>query len=195
MNGIRVLLVYGTRYGHTEKVAERIAASLGQAGAQVTTYCGDRVPEHFHPQHFDAAIIAGSVIGGKHQRYLAHFVKEHVRWLNHVPSAFVSVSGAAASVADGSRERARQQIEAFLRVTGWQPSTAEAVGGAYSYSRYNPFMRWFMRRIAAKDGVPTDGSSDVVLTDWPRLDAFAGDFVRTATPKVSAPAESELAPR
>jgi menaquinone-dependent protoporphyrinogen oxidase len=34
-----------------------------------------------------------------------------------------------------------------------------------------------MRRIARKEGAPTDTSRDHELTDWPALDRFVSDLV------------------
>jgi len=41
------------------------------------------------------------------------------------------------------------------------------------YSRYDPITRWIMKKIAAKEGGPTDTSRDYELTDWEAVDHFA----------------------
>src|SRR5690348_16781972 len=93
----RVLLVYGTSYGHTERIARRIAERLGQHNLAVTVFRGDDLESNRSLDRFDAVIVGGSIIGGKHQRYIIDFVVKNLAWLNSHPSAFFSVSGSASS--------------------------------------------------------------------------------------------------
>ena len=92
-----ILVVYGTAYGHTERVARRVGQVLGRAGLHVTLLRGDRMPPSLRPELFDGIVVAASVISGKHQRYIHRFVSTNVALLNSVQSAFLSISGAAAS--------------------------------------------------------------------------------------------------
>ena len=52
---------------------------------------------------------------------------------------------------------------------------------ALLYRQYNFFMRWVMKRIAAKAGGDTDTSRDYEYTDWNDVRAFAGQFGRMVT--------------
>ena len=67
-------------------------------------------------------------------------------------------------------------IDRFLRRTGWHPTMTKPVAGALLYTRYNPFMRWFMKRIVQKGGGDTDTTRDYEYTDWNDLRAFADQF-------------------
>jgi menaquinone-dependent protoporphyrinogen oxidase len=89
--------------------------------------------------------------------------------LNVAPSAFVSVSGAAA----GSPDQARECVEEFFRQTGWHPAIWATFAGAMAYTQYGPVLRWIMKLISRRQGGPTDTSRDHEMTDWAAVDQFA----------------------
>ena len=93
-----------------------------------------------------------------------------------MPSAFFSVSASAASRDERGRSQARACIVRFLDATGWYPPLTESIAGSIDYTRYNPLLRWWMRRICAESGGPTDTSRDHELTDWRQVDRFAISF-------------------
>src|SRR5690348_18343199 len=113
-----ILIVYGTSYGHTAKVVGRMADVLERQGCSVDVFRGDRLPEAFAVGGYQGFLVAASVIGGKHQRYIAEFVRRHSSELSAVPSCFVSVSASA----QDSPERARECAGVLLRQTSWRPS-------------------------------------------------------------------------
>jgi menaquinone-dependent protoporphyrinogen oxidase len=77
-------------------------------------------------------------------------------------------------------------MEQFLKATGWSPDLVTTVGGALSYTQYPPLMRWIMKRIARKEGGPTDTTRDHELTNWQHVDDFARRFARLAAPVLFA---------
>ena len=72
-------------------------------------------------------------------------------------------------------------VARFAVETGWTPPHTKQVAGALLYRKYNFFMRWVMKRIAAKAGGDTDTSRDYEYTDWNDVRAFASQFGRTVT--------------
>jgi menaquinone-dependent protoporphyrinogen oxidase len=106
--------------------------------------------------------------------------------LEQMHTAFLSVSLSQAGVQDRNATSERREqaaadvkgmIERFLAKTQWQPTRAEPVAGALMYSKYNPFLRFIMKRIARRAGASTDTSRDYEFTDWAALDRFVSDFV------------------
>jgi menaquinone-dependent protoporphyrinogen oxidase len=67
-------------------------------------------------------------------------------------------------------------IDVFVKETGWRPERTLPVAGALTYSRYNIFVRFVMKRIARAAGAPTDTSRDYEFTNWPALDRFAAEL-------------------
>jgi menaquinone-dependent protoporphyrinogen oxidase len=172
----QILISYGTSYGHTEKVVRRMGQVLQNHGHEVSTYRADRLPQEMRMDTYDAFIVAGSVIGGKHQRYLLNFVRRHVGELNATTSAFISVSGSAKDAPD----QARRCADSFLRNAGWRPTFLYCVAGAMAFTRYNWLLRLIMKWISRSRGGPTDTSRDYELTDWLALDRFTAQLAEAA---------------
>jgi menaquinone-dependent protoporphyrinogen oxidase len=173
----RILVIYGTAYGHTQRIARRIADRLAAQGHGVCLYQGDDLPSHLLVDEYDALVIAASIIRGRHQRYIRDFVRRHALRLNAVPSAFISVCGAA----HGSPAQAHAYLDAFLQQTGWRPRFAASFAGCMAYTQYGPILRWLTKTVSRHRGGPTDTTRDHDFTDWAAVDRF-GDRVARALP-------------
>jgi menaquinone-dependent protoporphyrinogen oxidase len=172
----RILLVYGTKDGQTSRIATRLAAHLRERDLDVTVFRGDALPSTVVPSDFDGVVVGASIRFGRHQGYMRRFVRRQVSALNALPTAFFSVSCAAASPqAEGPLE-AQQRMTSFFEKTGWQPGQAMSIAGALRYRGYDPITRWVMKRIAAKTGLDTDTSCDHEYTDWSDVERFASFF-------------------
>lgn len=172
-----ILLVYGTGYGQTQKIAERMRDLLAERSCLVTLVRGDQLHPEFSLASFDGVIVGASVNLSKHQRYIDRFVRDHIVALNSLPSAFFSVSGSAGSSQEKERAAARRILSAFLAATGWKPRMTATMAGAIMFTRYNVVLRWFMKRISAREGGSTDTSRDHEYTDWTQVREFVDDFV------------------
>ena len=172
----RVLILYGTNYGQTTKIAARVANRLEENGAIVNVHDVRELPSDPPLDAFDGVIIGASVIRGRHQRPVQDFVCKHYNMLNGMPTAFFSVSGSAASPDERGRADARRCAEEFLRATHWRPAMTQLIGGAMAYTKYGPLLRWIMKQIAKWNRGPTDTSRDHELTDWAQVANFAGRF-------------------
>jgi menaquinone-dependent protoporphyrinogen oxidase len=172
----KILAVYGTAYGQTDKIVRRIAATLGERGHSVTICRGDDLRATASLLECDGYVVAASIIRGAHQRYVRDFVRRHAARLNAYPAAFLSVSGAAASPAPEQQAEARRYVDSFLRETGFRPAAVATFGGGIAYRQYGFIMRWMMKQIVRRSGGPTDTSQNHDLTDWGAVDRFAADL-------------------
>jgi menaquinone-dependent protoporphyrinogen oxidase len=172
----RILLVYGTRYGHTAKVAERIRAKLAADGYEVAMTDIAHPTVDVRPSRYDSVIAGGSIIGGHHQRELERYVIANLPELRHMPTAFFSVSGSAGSTEARGQVDARRCLDDFLRKTDWNPDLTATIGGAMSYSKYSWFLRFVMKEISRRNGGPTDTTQDHELTNWHQVEEFAHAF-------------------
>ena len=176
MSSHHIAIVYGTRYGQTTKIAERMKEVLTAANHVVWIGRADVLSRHFTALDYDGVIIGGSVIAGRHQRYLERFARAHRDELNQMPSAFFSVSGSAAGSSDQDQANARRVLDAFLSKTGWHPRMTATIGGAMAFTKYGVFTRMMLKRVSRREGGPTDTSRDHELTDWNQVVRFAGEF-------------------
>jgi menaquinone-dependent protoporphyrinogen oxidase len=180
----RVAVFYATREGHTQRIAERIAADLRILGFDVDLLAARQHPP-FSLSNYSGAVLAASVHGGSHEKEMVQFVKDHRPELERITTAFLSVtlSEAGAEMLDKSPVEHAQfvldvdrMLGKFFNETEWVPTLAKPVAGALLYTRYNFLVRLIMRRIARKAGAATDTSHDYVYTDWVGLDKFVDDF-------------------
>jgi menaquinone-dependent protoporphyrinogen oxidase len=171
----KVLIVYGTTEGHTAKVAQHIGDIGLRLGHQVSVAHAPDVSDG-DLKAFDAVIVGASLHEGRYQRAVRDFVDRHKAFLTSHPSAFFSVSLAAASHDPDERAEARRIAEEFVSHTGWTPNEIASFAGALKYTQYSWFKRAVMKHIAAQEGGDVDTSQDFEYTDWADVALFADGF-------------------
>ncbi|MGI9302901.1 MAG: flavodoxin domain-containing protein [Gammaproteobacteria bacterium] len=183
----KILILYGTTEGQTRKIAERAAEIVGDSGHAVNV--ADGTSEVQPAGCYDAVIILASVHQGKHQASITHYVKSNFSMLERIPTAFLSVSLAAASPEPQGRTEAAKYMQDFLeQETGWTPDRSHCVAGALRYTRYDFFKRLIMRMLARHAGAQTDTTQDYEYTDWDDVTRFVEHFLsEVVESRVSVP--------
>lgn len=167
---MNILILYGTTEGQTAKIVEFVAKRLRFAGDEVTVLEAASAGV-VDVSVFDAAILAASVHVGMYQRSVVEFARTHADWLMRTPSAFLSVSLAAAS-SDSEELKSLDTItEGFRAHTGWTNADIHHVAGAFRFTGYDFFKGWMMRVVAWEKGVKATPGQDLELTDWHALGA------------------------
>jgi menaquinone-dependent protoporphyrinogen oxidase len=176
---------FATSEGQTRRIARRIASVLHDLGldSRAIDVTGPDA-QAIDWSHVRGAVVGASIHAGKHQKAAKRFVQNHVPALTRVPSAFFSVSLAAASKNASEVEAAENLAKAFPATCGWRPDRIVSVAGRLAYLEYGFFIRWVMKRIARKEGAPTDTSRDYELTNWGVVDKLAREMAR----RIHAPA-------
>jgi menaquinone-dependent protoporphyrinogen oxidase len=189
-----ILVLYATREGHTRRIAEHVAATLRSRGKsaearEVSTFVGPLSPEVF-----DSAVLAASIHLGKHEPEMVSFVKVHRDELACLPTAFLSVSLAEATVEDEARPEAlraeadrdvHKALDTFFEETGWHPARTKPVAGALLFKNYGVVLRFVMKLIAKKAGLATDTSRNDVYTNWKALDRVLDEVADPRAPQAS----------
>src|SRR3712207_3331938 len=178
---MRVLIPYGTTEGQTARISEYLADVVRDHGheAYAVDIKNSGAPE---PDDYDAVIVGASIHMGKHEDYVRDFVKENRDALEHLPSAFFSVSLAAHDDA----EKEEGDSEEFVKETGWRLGMFVLCGGALLYTQYVFKNRHMMKYIARHKGSPdTDISRDYVYTDWESVKHFAEEFLELVPSRFS----------
>jgi len=179
----RILVLYGTTHGHTAKIARAVAETLrGQGASADVIEANAEWPE---PEDYAAVVVAASVHEGSYQRPVRRWVRANADALNARPTAFVSVCLGVLQHNPQVQHELAAIVARFLTAAGWRPTVTTTVAGALLYTRYNPFVRWVMKRIVRKAGGDTDTSRDYEYTDWAGLRTFAEDFGRRAAREAS----------
>ncbi len=176
---------YATRQGHTQRVAERVAATLRARGLEADVRNLRDPADGVVLDKYAGAVLAASIHIGKHEPEMIRFVKQHRPELEAMPTAFLSVNLTEAGVEDinATPEQHAQAVahvqsmlDTFSAKTGWHPRRAKAVAGALLFTKYNCLLRFVMKQIAKKGGKDTDTSRDYEYTDWAALDRFVDEF-------------------
>ncbi len=176
----RVLVAFATSEGQTEHIAHHVAARLERRGH--TTYLidlGDHQDDRPIPD-YDAAVLAGSLHRGAHQRELGDFAARISGQLGDIPSAFISVSLSAGSDDPDERDVARAIARRFCTEIDWRPDMLACVAGAVHDREMNFIERLIIHAILWQKGVEPDPSGDTEFTDWDGLDAFIDAFSKIA---------------
>jgi menaquinone-dependent protoporphyrinogen oxidase len=178
---LSVVIFSATREGHTCRVAEHIADALHDRRVAVDLLDVRQLRKPIDWAAYQTAVVAASVHLGRHEPEMIAFVRRHRLELERLSAAFISVTLSQAGAQDAhapiDKRRAaaadvQRMIDHFVTETGWQPAHVLPVAGALMYRRYNPLIRFVMKRIAGKAGVPTDSSRNYDFTDWPAVDRF-----------------------
>ena len=185
----RLAVIYSTREGHSAKVAEYVGERLRRSDHhEVTMFTLAAAPRSV--AEYDAIVIGGSVHFGRYERDLVEFARQHSRELTALPSAFFSVSGSAGSDVEPYASESAGYVADFIDATGWNPDVVGIFAGAIKYTQYGFIKKRVMRRIARREGEPTDTSRDHELTDWADVDAFTDDVLAHLAPAPGARAEA-----
>lgn len=178
----RVLVIFGTSYGQTEKIARRIATTLERIDITVELCDAAKTRPALATEQYSAVLVGSSIIARGHQPAIKRFIQENAPALNQLPSAFFQVSASAGSGSVHARMAAQRIMEEFLAGEGWTPLLSASLAGAINYTRYNLLLRWYMKKASEKNGGSTDTSRDHEYTDWVQVDRFASAFAFMVKP-------------
>jgi menaquinone-dependent protoporphyrinogen oxidase len=189
----KVLIVYATGEGQTEKIARRIAATLDAAGHSTELLDTDRPGSPLDLESFEVVVVGAPIHAGGYPRSLVRFAREHRALLESTRAVFFSVGLAVQSRISDGRAQTLQIVEGLVKRTGWRPERVELFAGALPYSKYNFLIRFIMRRIVAKEGGDVDTSRDYEYTDWRAVERFAQGLVAVGAAERKADAPSQHA--
>jgi menaquinone-dependent protoporphyrinogen oxidase len=182
-----VPVLFASSEGQTALIAIRLAEVLHAHGLD-SQAIDVSTPE---AEMLDWTRVRGALMGasihiGKHQKSASRFVHAHAADLNRVPSAFFSVSLAAASKNAAEVAEAERIARAFPADHGWTPLRILSVAGRLAYREYNVFIRFVIRRIARKEGGPTDTSRDHELTNWEDVERLGREMATAIHARAAA---------
>ncbi len=169
-----IRLVYDTKYGQTQRIAEHAAAVAHGRGHDAQAV---RVDAMDALDGADAVVVLCPIFFGKHMPSIRRFVARHRDALSKRPTAFFSVCGSAASKNAADQANAEKIARDFVASMRWQPNVITSVAGAMAFPRYNPLLRFVMKRISRKEGGPTDTTRSHELTDWSTVDRAMLDLL------------------
>lgn len=174
----RILIVYGTTEGFTEKVAKFLARTLETEGAHVRCLDVREVRPGMGFEDYCGIILGSSIHMGRHDRALIRFVERHRPALDSVPTAMFTVCMAAASDTEEAQRQVADYEATFRAASGLEPALYTTFAGALRYTKYGFFKRFIMRSIAKRTGAGTETDRDHEYTDWAEVSRFGQAFAK-----------------
>lgn len=172
----RVLIVYESKYGQTEKIANFIRNRMSLQGSEAELL-NCRHPSPVDLSKFDGIIVGAPIYGRRYPWQLRKWVRSHAEELNQKNSAFFTVCLAILQKNEKVQRDLLLISEAFFRNTGWYPKRRRAFAGALNYSEYNWFLKRLMRMITRRSGQETDLHQDYEYTHWNEVTRFSDEFL------------------
>lgn len=144
-----ILVAYATRYGSTKEVAEAIAETLRQAGAQVELQPLSEVRS--------LAGFQAVVMGAPLQMYRWHkdafsFLSRHHKALAGIPVAVFALGPVQNPHNEAEWQGSRDQLAKELAKVEWfKPLTVEILGGKFDPQALGGLMKMFAKSEPATD--------------------------------------------
>lgn len=166
----KILIIYSTTDGQTEKISLRLQKVIEQQRHQVAL-CSITECSNLDPRPFDKIVIGASIRYGKHSPLVTDFINRNKELLDSKPNAFFSVN-VVARKPEKSRPEANPYLQKFLRRISWNPKELAVFAGKIDYPSYRFFDRLMIRLIMWMTKGPTDPKAVVEFTDWRQVEAF-----------------------
>lgn len=173
---MKILIIYSSTDGQTQKIAEVIASELQtQQPSTVVDLRPLAQAESAVLADYDKVIIGASIRYGHFNRTLEPYINRHADELNSKKTAFYAVN-LTARKADKNTPQTNVYTRKFLQRINWQPTQSAVFAGALRYPGYGFFDRFMIRLIMKITGGETDTSKEIEYTDWQKVAEFAREF-------------------
>lgn len=166
----KILLIYSTTDGQTEKICRRLQKVIEQQEHQVTL-CSITECSSLELWSYDKIVIGASIRYGRHSPLVTDFINSNRELLDSKPNAFFSVNVVARKPGKNLPE-ANPYLQKFLRRISWSPRELAVFAGKIDYPGYRFFDRLMIRLIMWMTKGPTDPKSVTEFTDWQQVEEF-----------------------
>jgi menaquinone-dependent protoporphyrinogen oxidase len=193
-----VLVIFASSEGETRRIAEHVVQYLLSRGIAARLQEIEGCDGAIDSSRYQAVVVVASIHVGRHAHEMIRFVRKSRFELAQLPTAFLSVSLAAAAAEDSRQNGAEHPVcladiesatQDFLNRTAFYPTRILPLAGALLYTQDGQYMRFVIQPIAAEAGQQRDGAREFEYAAWARLDRFIDEFARLH-PASTAPALS-----
>jgi len=166
----KVLIIYSTTDGHTQKICRRLKQVVEEQAHQVTLISmNDALNVDLKP--FDKIVVGASIRYGKHHKQVYEFIRKNEQLLDSKPNAFFTVN-VVARKPEKNRPETNPYLIKFLKQISWQPKELAVFAGKIDYRKYGFRDRQVIRLIMWITKGPTDPETVAEFTDWNRVESF-----------------------
>lgn len=177
---LNVLVLYGSRWGGTEKVAQTIADAIKKEGNSVDVFDAKKSPQTIDT--YDLVIVGSGLRADKWTKESLEFLEKNAATLKNKKTAlFVSCS--MADRKDAKRETAKTRyLDQTAEQYGLKSLAYGYFGGLmdfrYSHGLFVDFLVRFNRRKLRKGGLDTAAVYDT--RDWVAIESWGHEIAKLA---------------
>jgi menaquinone-dependent protoporphyrinogen oxidase len=160
----KVLVVYGTKTGCTEGIAEQIGTTLSEIGAHVDVLAASDKPD---PAGYDAVVVGSGVRVGNWHSAVSKWVDDNAEALRGVPVAFFT-GCLTMAIGPEKSDEVRAYTDGLLASTGLNPVGYGLFAGMNEPKKFSVAERLVMKVMKAPQGDFRDFDA---IADWTRATA------------------------
>ena len=173
------LVVFGTRYGSTAKIAEEIGAVLGDEGfkVRVVNAAKDTISDI---SEFDVVIVGSGIKMGKWTKETLNFLKKFEADLSQKKVALFVSCGYSREPDKVDEARENFLIKVADRYPSIKPVSLSLFGGVFSFDKYGFAERLVFRGIKKeleKQGIETKKPYD--FRDWETIREWTRSVIQS----------------
>lgn len=182
----KVLILYGTRFGGTEGISERIAKILGEQEVDVLVVDLKNPPssdEYLSFENYDGILIGTSIKIGQWTKDVKNFASKNKDALNSFGGklGFFASSGYAAVPEHYEKVKVDYTKGALNKLGVNKVDLYDAFGGLMDLSKTSR-MGWLDKKILTmvgkQSGLEADSDKEITdLRDWNQIEKFTKDFL------------------
>ncbi len=163
----KVLVTYATRYGSTQEVAEKVAATLREGGLEVDLQPMRQVRDL---AEYRAVVLGAPLYIGSLLKDARRFLAKHQAALAGKPAALFALGPTMNAADEKEWQGAREQLDQALAKVAWfKPIDVELFGGKYDPDK----LRFPDSLLASLPASPIHGMPATDLRDWAAIEAWA----------------------
>ena len=159
----KTLIVYASRYGSTEDIAQRVGQVLGESGLSVDV---QSVADIGSLDDYATVIVGGAIYSGQWDQELIDFVSMHENILRSTPAAMFIVAIRLRENTEEMRESVLGTVEKQRLIL--DPLTVGFFAGKIDYSQLSPIVRLQIQKKSLPEGD---------FRDWNAIDDWANGLV------------------
>lgn len=171
---MKILILYSTHEGQTEKIAHHIQSRLKPYFEIVCQNI--LVHSEVDIDAYDIILIATSIRYGFYHKKIKTFILNNKILLSRKITAFIGVNLVARKPNKNTPE-SNSYTRKFLEELEWKPTISAVFAGALYYPKYNFLDRTMIRFIMWMGKGETNTSIPIVeYTDWESVDQFSDNL-------------------
>jgi len=178
----KVLIVYGTRYGSTEEVSNKIMNTLKEKGIDTSIINSkDLIADNqTNLEEYNGIIIGSGIKVGQWTKETKTFMKNNLEFFNNSNIVFgVFVSSGLASNPKKILELKKEYIEDVINQYGITADLYDVFGGVLDLSKDSNigFLGKKMIKMVSKEDPRVKANQRNDLRDWNRIMEFTENYV------------------